>query len=529
MNQSLRYNLIRDFWGGICLTLKEQIGQRLVAGFFGTSLSDDIKRIITEHKVANIILFSRNIESAEQLKNLCDEIQALVKRETGHGAFISIDQEGGIVTRLTGDCVNIPGTMALASSNDERNAYRAGYITGRELRHLGINFNLAPCADVNSNPKNPVIGVRSFGDDPEQVGRFASAMAKGFQDGGAIACLKHFPGHGDTDTDSHLSLPMVDKSREELEKCELLPFRTAIKAGAKAIMTAHILFPQIEPDRVPATMSRKIMTDLLSRDMGFEGVIMSDDMEMNAIKEFYGRKEGVIATAHAGVDLILICHDPKFCGEMADELECAVMDGRLSAEEMRESAERVINLKKEWADGEYDTEFDFCEAERETLILLERTLTAVNEEAGFVLGDNPLCIGCEAYRTNCAQNEDPSGGNLFGKVMAKMLGGKALKASQNPDESEIEEIARRAKCHSSAVVGTYNGHVMRGQVELVNALSRAGIKTAAVCLQNPYDVGLIDKNVLCIAAYEYTARSVGAAARMLMGEIKSSGKLPVKI
>ena len=255
------------------MDLREQIGQRLVTGFPGTELTEDFRRMVREYKISNVILFRENITDCAQLKQLCGEIQALVRRETGHGAFITADQEGGLVTRLPGDAVNVPGAMAIAATGDPENAYRAGLLTGRELRALGVNFDLAPSVDVNSNPENPVIGARSYGDTPQEVSRYANRMIRGLLDGGVLCSAKHFPGHGDTDTDSHLALPCVDKSMEELERTELLPFREAVRAGVPAVMTTHILFPQLEPEHLPATMSRRIMTGLLREQMGFDGLI----------------------------------------------------------------------------------------------------------------------------------------------------------------------------------------------------------------------------------------------------------------
>ena len=270
------------------MTRKEQIGQRLVTGFPGTELTDDYKRMVRDHKIANVTLFRENIESCAQLRRICGEIQSLVREETGHAAFITIDQEGGVVSRLPSDGVNVPGAMAVAATKDPENAYRAGLLTGRQLRSLGVNFDFAPVADVNINPANPVIGARSYGDDPREVGRYVCRMFQGLSDGGVLSSAKHFPGHGDTDVDSHLALPKVDKSRDELEKAELVPFRMAIKAGVPAIMTTHILFPQIEPEYLPATMSRRILTGLLRGELGYDGLIVSDCMEMQAIRDYFG-------------------------------------------------------------------------------------------------------------------------------------------------------------------------------------------------------------------------------------------------
>ena len=177
------------------MDLREQIGQRLVTGFPGTELTEDFRRMVREYKISNVILFRENITDCAQLKQLCGEIQALVRRETGHGAFITADQEGGLVTRLPGDAVNVPGAMAIAATGDPENAYRAGLLTGRELRALGVNFDLAPSVDVNSNPENPVIGARSYGDTPQEVSRYANRMIRGLLDGQAFSRPRRY-GHG---------------------------------------------------------------------------------------------------------------------------------------------------------------------------------------------------------------------------------------------------------------------------------------------------------------------------------------------
>ena len=365
------------------MDLREQIGQRLVTGFPGTELTEDFRRMVREYKISNVILFRENITDCAQLKQLCGEIQALVRRETGHGAFITADQEGGLVTRLPGDAVNVPGAMAIAATGDPENAYRAGLLTGRELRALGVNFDLAPSVDVNSNPENPVIGARSYGDTPQEVSRYANRMIRGLLDGGVLCSAKHFPGHGDTDTDSHLALPCVDKSMEELERTELLPFREAVRAGVPAVMTTHILFPQLEPEHLPATMSRRIMTGLLREQMGFDGLIVSDCMEMRAIKDHFGTVNGVVAAMAAGVDLVFISHDTLLSGQAARAAEQAVAEGRLSAAEMQASVQRILALKEKWVDGMPEGGFDFDEARRENEALLQK-LIAMDDGAAYL-------------------------------------------------------------------------------------------------------------------------------------------------
>ncbi len=544
------------------MTLKEQIGQRLMTGFHGTELTDEYRRVVREHKIANVILFRENIESCAQLRRICGEIQKLVREETGHGALIAIDQEGGIVSRLPADGVNVPGAMAIAATGDPANAYKAGLLTGRQLRALGVNFDFAPVADVNTSAANPVIGARSYGDDPAEAGRYACEMARGLADGGVLSSAKHFPGHGDTDVDSHLALPKVDKSREELEKAELVPFRMAVAAGIPAIMTTHILFPQIEPEYLPATMSRRILTGLLRGEMGFGGLIVSDCMEMLAIRNHFGTVNGTVTAMGAGVDVVLISHDTLLGGEAAEAAAQAVADGRLDAAEMERSAARIMEYKKKWVDGKKAwgdqmpaagegpqagqkmpksgeeaaqdrerAEFDFAAARAESLAMLQKTITEVHRPADGTVdyGKTPLCIGCRSYRSSLVGNVDGDRSNLFGAVMAELLGGETADMTVDPDEERIAALVKQAKEHTAAVVGLCEGHRHPGQQELIRALAEAGVPTIAVSLRAPYDLAGLPATVWSLAAFEYSEDSVRAAAKCIKKEAVASGRLPVKL
>ena len=290
------------------------IGQHLFAGFAGKEIPADFAALVRQYQIGNVVLFAHNVQDAPQLRRLCGELQALVLDATGVTPLIAIDQEGGIVSRLGEDAAVVPSAMAVAATGNPENAYQAGLITGTELRAMGINFDLAPVLDVNSNPLNPVIGVRSYGQTPEDVARYGIAMVRGLLDGGVLACGKHFPGHGDTAVDSHVGLPLVNKSLDKLEVCELAPFRAAIAAGLPAVMSSHILFPQLEPDKLPATMSRRIMTRLLKERLGFDGLVLSDCMMMGAIADHYGSVAGIVAALKAGVDMVFASHSAQLGG-----------------------------------------------------------------------------------------------------------------------------------------------------------------------------------------------------------------------
>lgn len=511
------------------MTLQEKIGQRLMTGFPGTEMTEEFRRAVGEHKIGNVILFRENIRDCDQLRQLCQDIQELVRQETGHSAFIAIDQEGGIVTRLREDGVNVPGAMALGATGDPESAYQAGLLTGRELRSLGVNLNFAPVLDVNSNPANPVIGVRSYGDDPHTVARFAARAVRGLLDGGVLCTAKHFPGHGDTDLDSHLALPCVDKPLEELERVELVPFRAAIEAGVSAVMTAHILFPQLEPEPVPATMSRRIIHGLLRERLGFRGIIVSDGMEMKAISSHYGVAAGTLAAFQAGVDLVEITHNSRLCGDTAQYVLEAAETGGLDLAELDESVGRILEYKERWIEGAGQEDFDFADAAAQSRALMEKTITEVSRPAEPIVWRTPLCIGCEPYRISGVGNVDEQKGNPFGVQMAAELGGVCADMERDPKPEQIAQLVGRAKACGGAVVGLLNALANPGQLALIRALADSGVPTAAVALRSPYDLRDLPEAVWAIAAYEYSSESIRAAAMVLRGDLEPTGKLPVRL
>ncbi|WP_051318539.1 glycoside hydrolase family 3 N-terminal domain-containing protein [Cohnella thermotolerans] len=330
------------------LSLREKIGQLIATGFPAARPTDEWRSLVADYGIGNVILFSHNVESAVQVKELCGELRRTIEAITGCPPLIAIDQEGGRVTRLPADATNVPGAAAIASTGRPEHAYAAGRLTARELRALGINFNLAPVLDINNNKLNPVINVRSYGDTAETVERYGLLMLQGLRDEGVLAAVKHFPGHGDTSVDSHLGLPVVGKTAEQLAGLELKPFAAAIAAGAECVMTAHILFPELEPERVPATMSRAVVTGLLKGRLGFEGLVVSDCLEMDAIRRFYGTAEGAVGALKAGVHLLFISHTPQLVREAAERIERAVLEGDLSLSVVDEAVDKVLYYKSKY-------------------------------------------------------------------------------------------------------------------------------------------------------------------------------------
>ncbi|EOD52867.1 putative gnat family protein [Neofusicoccum parvum UCRNP2] len=288
--------------------LRRLIGQLFIVGFHSQTADENIKKLIrAPYFVGQIVLFQRNVSDADQLRRLTAELQQ-VAQDAGHEhpLTIGIDQENGLVTRIQPPITaQLPGSMALGATAAVDDAYNVGRATGRALRAFGINMNYAPVCDVNNNPSNPVIGVRSFSDDPSAVARLAAANLNGLRDEGVIPCVKHFPGHGDTAVDSHYGLPVIQRSWADMEQCELVPFRRAVAEQVPAVMTAHIV---IGDSKLPATLDAAVLRSLRD-DLKFAGVIVSDCLEMNAIRtECGGTVKGAVTALQSGCDSVMICH-----------------------------------------------------------------------------------------------------------------------------------------------------------------------------------------------------------------------------
>jgi beta-N-acetylhexosaminidase len=327
---------------GVEMSSREKIGQLFMIGFTGTSVSPELASFIKDYRPGGVILFSRNLESTEQIVELTNELQRCSPKSP---LLISIDQEGGRVSRLPKDFTIFPPCELLGRCNSSDLAYAAAATVARELRAVGINMNMAPVLDVNSNPGNPVIGDRAFGSTPRIVAELGLVTAAGLQDNNVVACGKHFPGHGDTSTDSHKELPIVDASRDRLEAVELLPFRRAAKAGVATIMTAHVLYKALDYE-LPATLSSAIITDLLRKEMHYDGVVITDDLEMHAIADHYGSGDAAVRAVLAGCDILLICKEKDMEIAAFEALEKAVSSGKIDIQRLDQSVARIQQLKE---------------------------------------------------------------------------------------------------------------------------------------------------------------------------------------
>ena len=317
---------------------------------------------------------------------------------------------------------------------------------------------------------------------------------------------------------------MIDKSLEELKKMELVPFKALIDAGIPSIMTTHILFPQIEKEKVPATMSRTIITDLLKKDMGFKGLITSDCMEMGAIAEYYGTEKGVAAAMAAGVDVVMISHTVSKCVGAIKEVEKAVADGRISMEEMDESVAKVLAFKDKYClepKGEAGTKEAFDASED----IRNKTITLVSGKIP-PLGDKPVFVGCADYRSGMVSNVEINDTTSAG-FMAGRIGGDSYVTTKDPTDEEIAKVVDYVKGHTSIVVNTYNGHLYDGQMKLVKAMSDMNIPMILIALRNPYDLRGLPSHVAGIAAWDYSNETLAALVPFVTGKKTPTGKMPI--
>lgn len=329
------------------MTLEEKIGQLLMVGIEGKELDEDTKEFLKQLKVGGVILFKRNIESIDQAKRLTKELEELKTGPSRINMFIGTDQEGGRVNRLPAESGYFPSARNMANSSNPDTVKDFAKQMAVALREIGINMNFAPILDINSNPENPVIGDRSFGDNPEIVRTMGMAFIQGTLDEGIIPVVKHFPGHGDTAVDSHTDLPVIRHSVDRLRQFELVPFQEAISREVPAVMTAHILLPQLD-EHLPATLSSTIVNGLLREELQFDGVVVSDDLDMGAITRLYSPEQASVKALKAGVDILLICHNKENMLKAFNALIDAVNNGGITMEEVDKALMRVLNLKKQF-------------------------------------------------------------------------------------------------------------------------------------------------------------------------------------
>ena len=352
------------------MTIDEKIGQLLIVGIDGYNIDEKTIKMIQKYHIGGFILFNRNIQDANQTISLINSLKE-TNESNDIPLFISLDEEGGRVTRLPHEFIKTPSSKKIGKKDDEIFTYEIGKTIGRNVKSLGFNLDFAPVLDIFSNPNNTVIGDRAFGTNPKIVWKHGIQLMNGIKSENIIPVIKHFPGHGDTTVDSHEDLPFIDKNLGQIENFELIPFKKAIEKGAEVIMVSHIMLPNID-EANPATLSEKIINNILREELGFDGVIITDDMTMGAIVKNYDIGDASVKSLKAGSDIILVCHDYENYIKVINAIKDAVDNGEISLDCINQKVYRILKLKEKYniEDRRIDS-IDVEELNKETRSVLD--------------------------------------------------------------------------------------------------------------------------------------------------------------
>ncbi|MFB8115609.1 glycoside hydrolase family 3 protein [Streptomyces sp. NPDC055962] len=540
------------------MSLEEKVGQLFVMRVYGHSATEpdqadidanlkeigvrDATELISTYHVGGIIYFAwaHNTRDPHQIADLSNGIQrAGLAGPTPVPLLVSTDQEHGIVCRVGEPATLLPGAMALGAGGSRTDARTAGRIAGAELAALGINQNYAPDADVNVNPANPVIGVRSFGSDPDSVAGMVTAQVKGYQSSGVASTAKHFPGHGDTSTDSHTGLPVISHTREQWAELDAPPFRAAVAAGIDSIMTAHIVVPALDPSEDPATLSHPILTGILREELGYDGVVVTDALGMEGVRTKYGDERVPVLALLAGVDQLLNPPDLKVAWNAVLN---AVRSGEISEARIEESILRILRLKTKLGlfrdpyvthrgvDRTVGIRSHLADADR----IAERTTTLLaNTGALLPLSRrshrNLLVVGADP--ASPSGTTGPPTTTLAGAFTELGYTATALSTGTAPTQAKIAEAVAAAQGKDAVVVGTYNVTATSTQRTLVSALAATGVPVITVAIRNPYDIAQLAGTgyTASLAAYSWTDVELRAAVRVIAGRAEPKGRLPVPV
>ncbi|MFE3324693.1 glycoside hydrolase family 3 protein [Streptomyces sp. NPDC059176] len=540
------------------MSLEEKVGQLFVMRVYGHSATapdqadiDANRReigvstaaeLIDRYHVGGIIYFSwaHNTRSPHQIVDLSNGIQrAGLAQPTPVPLLISTDQEHGIVARVGRPATLLPGAMALGAAGSRADARKAARIAGKELAAMGITQDYAPVADVNVNPANPVIGVRSFGADPQAVARLVAAQVQGYQSAGVAATSKHFPGHGDTKDDSHYALPTIHHSRAQWADLDAPPFRAAIAAGVDSIMTAHIVVPALDPREDPATLSRPIVTGILRERLGYDGVVVTDSLGMAGVRQKYGDDRVPVLALKAGCDQLL---NPPDLAVAWNAVLQAVGNGDLSEARIEESIVRILLLK--WKLGLFRDPF-VPQDGVDRVVGIRSHLTAADRIAErtttLLLNENRLLpLSRRHHRTLLVVGADPaSPTGTTGPPTATLARAftelgfttAALSTGTAPSAARIEEALTAAVGKDAVIVATYNVTPDSQQRTLVSSLIATRIPVVTVAIRNPYDIAqLVNYGpAASLATYSWTDVELRAAAGVIAGRGRPRGRLPVPV
>ncbi len=506
-----------------------EIGQLITIGFDGVEAPPHILEAVRRGRAGGIVLFRRNIGTAQEVGELTRSLQTSAASAGLPPLFIAIDQEGGTVRRLNGpEFIPIPSQMAMAAARAPELVERLMYLAGLEMTALGINQNYAPVLDVNVNPANPVIGIRSFGEDPSRVALLGQHYIRGLQKAHVLATAKHFPGHGDTHQDSHKVLPTVDQPRGRLESVELVPFRAAVAAEVAAIMTAHVVYPGIDSSGLPATLSEKVLTGVIRDQLDFTGLVVTDSMEMQAIVQGFGTVAGAVMAIQAGADQVLVSHDADQQMDTYQGLISAFDQGQISASRIRAALDHVRETKSRLSPAIAQiTEAERTEARAiaDTIWLQAVAGTgAVNKlpiTEPLVLvtfGDQPETTEAEDSR---ASLEHPLA-QAFGDQLFRHL-----TLPRNPSAEQVASVHAMSKAYP-LVVALDRAGLHPGQLTVLQRTWTDG-PSVALALSSPYDLRRLPVDTIGLTGFDPSPAAMPALVAVLRGQARLVGDWPVSI
>jgi beta-N-acetylhexosaminidase len=503
--------------------------------FGGTELPPEVARRISDLGVAGVTIFrEHNVADPRQVRRLTDAIQA-ARPAGAPPLLIAADQEGGQLVGLGDGTTQFAGAMALGATGDEALAERVAGAMARELRALGVNVNYAPVCDVADNPANPALGIRSFGDDPEAVGGFAAAIVRGLQGEGVAATAKHFPGAGDTTADPHHELPQVPRTSAELATHELVPFRAALEAGARMVMTGHVALPG-QGDDLPTSLSAAVLRDLLRGQLHFDGVTVTDALDMRALAQGSAQIIDAVTALRAGEDVLLGTADEPALERLEEGLAQAQRRGLIDADDDAAARLRLGELRR-WL-GRYDQpplDIVGC-ADHQALAadLAQRSITLVRNDDRLL----PLKPAADARIAvvqsmpadlTPADTSSTVAPTLASALRRRLAGVEEILLPAEPGEGDIAGLGERLAAFDVVVVGTFSAHVRPSQAALALAVLASGTPAVSVALRTPWDLLAYPSTRTHVCSYGILPPSMEALAVALLGEAPFVGRLPVGI
>ena len=508
------------------MSVAERAGQLMSVAFHGTMITPALETMIRDKKAGGVILYAENFGG--DLAALMRLVSDLSRIPTKIPLFVSIDQEGGAVVRIGRGATILPGSMALAATPDPSDSVRkAVAITVRDLRAAGVNFELAPDADVNNEPRNPIILNRSFGSDPQRVASLVRVAAQTFSEQRFLCCAKHFPGHGATTTDSHTGLPLLDVDRARLDAVELVPFRAAIAAGVPAIMSAHIRIPALDPTPdLPVTLSSRVMTDLVRTQLGFDGLLVTDDLEMGALTQTRSESEAGYDAFVAGADYLLFRFDESAQLDAHARLSRGMTDGSLTVARVDASLRRILAVKDRFGilDGRDPSGSAGTAADRAAADELARLSITVLRAGGLPLRGR-IFVASPQNPDIALIADQPTLGAALAQRLPNVT---AQTITLSPGQADIDRAVGSARGADVCVVGSADLFSYPSQAALVKAL-QAVRPTVLVSLRSPYDILSAPSVSGYVCAYTGREPTLRALADVLSGARAPSGTLPVDV